>query len=141
MVVLDIEHMSLPEWADVRDSMPLRTRLAALPPVEVATTVISYEEQMRGWMAYIARTHSITHQVEAYGRLLRQLANYCRTAVLAFDEQAAVTLQRLRRARIRIGTMDLRIAAIALSHDATLLSRNLGDIRQIPDFRVEDWTS
>ena len=141
MVVLDTDHMSLLEWADVRDSTPLRTRLAALPPAEVATTIISYEEQMRGWMAYLARTRSMTHQVEAYRRLRRQLENYCRIPILAFDEQAAVTLQRLRRARIRIGTMDLKIAAIALSHDATLLSRNLADFRQIPDLRVEDWTS
>jgi tRNA(fMet)-specific endonuclease VapC len=83
----------------------------------------------------------MTHQVETYRRLRRQLENYCRTPVLAFDEQAAGTWQRLRRARIRIGTMDLKIAAIALSHDATLLSRNLADFRQIPDLRVEDWTS
>jgi tRNA(fMet)-specific endonuclease VapC len=36
--------------------------------------------------------------------------------------------------------MDLKIAAIALSRHATLLSRNLGDFRQIVDLRVEDWT-
>ena len=69
MVVLDTDHMSLLEWANVRDSTPLRTRLAALPPTEVATTIISYEKQMRGWIAYIARTRSITHQVEAYQKL------------------------------------------------------------------------
>ena len=48
MVVLDTDHMSLLEWADVRGSTPLRTRLAALPPAEVATTIISYEEQIAG---------------------------------------------------------------------------------------------
>jgi hypothetical protein len=48
MVVLDTDHMSLLEWADVRDSTPLRTRLAALPPAEVVTTIISYEEQIAG---------------------------------------------------------------------------------------------
>jgi tRNA(fMet)-specific endonuclease VapC len=140
MVVLDTDHMSLLEWADVRDSTPLRTRLAALPPAEVATTIISYEEPMRGWMAYIARTRSITQQVEAYRRLRPQLENYCRSPVFPFDEQAAVMLQRLRRARIRIGMMDLKIAVIALSHDATLLSRNFANFRQIPALRVEDWT-
>jgi tRNA(fMet)-specific endonuclease VapC len=59
MVVLDTDHMSLLEWADVRDSTPLRTRLAALPPAEVVTTIISYEEQLRGWMTYIARTRAM----------------------------------------------------------------------------------
>jgi hypothetical protein len=42
---------------------------------------------------------------------------------LTFDEHAAVTFQRLRRACMRVGTMDLKIAAIALSHEATLLYR------------------
>jgi len=79
--------------------------------------------------------------VRVWRRLRQQLETYCRTPVFAFDEQAAVMWQRHRRARIRIGTMDLKSAASALSHDATLLSRNLADFRQIPDLRVEDWTS
>ena len=42
--------------------------------------------------------------------------------------------------RVRIGTMDLKIAAIVLAHDATLLSRNLSDFRKVPGLKVEDWT-
>jgi predicted nucleic acid-binding protein len=34
----------------------------------------------------------------------------------------------------------LKIAAIALKHDATLLARNLTDFGMVPDLRVEDWT-
>jgi len=36
--------------------------------------------------------------------------------------------------------MDLRIAAIVLSRDATLLSGNLADFREVPGLKVEDWT-
>jgi len=36
--------------------------------------------------------------------------------------------------------MDLKIAAIAIANDATLLSRNLRDFGKVPDLRVEDWT-
>jgi tRNA(fMet)-specific endonuclease VapC len=141
MVVLDTDHMSLLEWSDARGSATLRARLRVLQPAEVTTTIISYEEQMRGWMAYLARTRSIARQMEAYRRLHRQLQNYCQIPVLTFDEEAAVTFQRLRRARLRMGTMDLKIAAIVLSRDATLLSRNLADFHQVPGLQVEDWTS
>jgi tRNA(fMet)-specific endonuclease VapC len=72
---------------------------------------------------------------------LQHLDNYRRIPVLAFDEAAAAVFQRLRRTRLRIGTMDLKIAAIVLSRDATLLSRNLADFRQVPGLRVEDWTA
>lgn len=52
MIVLDTDHVSLLEW-DYDGSAPLRERLADLPADEVATTIISYEESMRGWMARI----------------------------------------------------------------------------------------
>jgi tRNA(fMet)-specific endonuclease VapC len=106
----------------------------------VATTIISYEEQVRGWMAYLARLNSTTQQVDANRRLHQQLDNYCRIPVLAFDAPAAATFQRLRRARLRMGTMDLKIAAIVLSHEATLLSRNLADFGRVPGLQVEDWS-
>jgi tRNA(fMet)-specific endonuclease VapC len=48
--------------------------------------------------------------------------------------------QRLRSQRIRIGSFDLKIAAIAIAHDATLLSRNLAVFRKVPGLKVEDWT-
>jgi predicted nucleic acid-binding protein len=38
------------------------------------------------------------------------------------------------------GTMDLKIAAIVLSHDGTLLSKNLSDFRKVPRLKVADWT-
>jgi tRNA(fMet)-specific endonuclease VapC len=129
MIVLDTDHMSVLERRDQPGSVALRARLAHVPPAEVVTTIISYEEQMRGWMAYLARTRSKAHQVEAYRRLLQQLDHYRRTPVLAFDEAAAAVFQRLRRARMRVGTMDLKSAAIVVSRDATLLSRHLTDFR------------
>jgi tRNA(fMet)-specific endonuclease VapC len=61
--------------------------------------------------------------------------------VLDFDDEAAAEYRRLRGMKIRIGTMDLKIAAIALAHGATLLSRNLVDFKKFPDLEVEDWTA
>lgn len=69
------------------------------------------------------------------------LDRYLKITVLEFDEASAAEFERLKRSRIRIGTMDLKIAAIALAHDATVLTRNLKDFSRVPGLRVEDWTA
>ncbi len=95
MLVLDTDHMSLLEWGG-EGSAALRERLANVSPDEVVTTIVSYEEQVRGWMAYIARAKSIAQEVEAYQRLQRHLDNYRQIPVVDFDEPAAAEFQRLR---------------------------------------------
>jgi tRNA(fMet)-specific endonuclease VapC len=82
----------------------------------------------------------VNRQVEAYRRLEGMLEFYCETPLLPFDERALEEFQRLWVERVRIGTMDLKIAAIALASDATLLTRNLSDFRKVPGLRVEDWS-
>ena len=64
---------------------------------------------------------------------------YCATSLLPFNARAAEQFQHLWVARILIGTMDLKIAAIALANDVILLSRNLTDFSKVPALRVEDW--
>ena len=140
MVILDTDHMSVLERRAQPGVSNLLARLAEVPPSVVLTTVISYEEQMRGWMAYLARARSMAQQITAYSRLLLHLDSYRRIPT-GIRRSAATVFQRLRRSRIRIGTMDLKIASIVLSRDATLLSRNLGDFRQVPGLHVEDWTT
>lgn len=46
----------------------------------------------------------------------------------------------LRRQGVRIGTQDLRIAAVALTHSATLVTRNERDFRQVPGLTIADWS-
>ena len=105
----------------------------------MVTTIVSYEEQSRGWLAYVARARSLPEQIDAYQRLARHLETYRRLVVLEYDHSAAENFRRLRSARIPIGTLDLRIAAITLAREATLLSRNRKDFEKIPDLKVENW--
>lgn len=139
MYLLDTDHLSVLERGDT-GSERLRRRLQAIPPDEVAATVVSYEEQMRGWLSYMAKTRLLEEQVTAYNYLQNHLQVFCAVPLSAFDPAAAAILQRLQKQRIRIGTMDLKIASIALVQDATLLSRNVTDFQKVPGLRVEDWT-
>lgn len=141
MYILDTDHLSLLGRANSMDAQRLRFRLAGLKPVERITTIITFEEQMRGWMAHLAQARTLALQVTAYRQLKEFLDRYLQIAVLEFDDIAAAEFERLKRARLRIGTMDLKIAAIALAHDATVLTRNLKDFSRVPNLRVEDWTA
>jgi tRNA(fMet)-specific endonuclease VapC len=78
--------------------------------------------------------------VRAYQKFEGILTDFTSFQLLPFDQAAADVFDSLRGKRVRIGTMDLRIAAIALTRGYTVLSRNLVDFRQVPGLAVEDWT-
>jgi tRNA(fMet)-specific endonuclease VapC len=129
-LVLDTDHLSLLERQSGGAAHQLAARLSARASDGVVTTIVNFEEQMRGWLSYLAAARTITRQIEAYRRLSRHLHRYCQITVLDFDEASATEYQRLRRLHPRIGTMDLKIAAIVLARNDTLLSRNLFRLRQ-----------
>jgi tRNA(fMet)-specific endonuclease VapC len=142
MLVLDTDHLTIVQRKEGEAYASLDVRLeAAASAHAICVTLVSFEEQMRGWLAYIARSRSMERQVEAYRRLHALLDDFHSRQILDFDEIAAKLYQHLLKSRIRIGTMDLKIAAIALSHGAILLSRNLADFAKVPGLQVEDWTT
>jgi tRNA(fMet)-specific endonuclease VapC len=46
---------------------------------------------------------------------------------------------QLEREGRRIGEPDLRIAAIALARDLTLVTGNVRHFQRVPDLRIENW--
>jgi tRNA(fMet)-specific endonuclease VapC len=141
MQVLDTDHMTLVQWGAGRDAQRLRERLESQGILGgVTTSIVTYEEQCRGWLAYVAKATRIAEVVDAYAKLGKHLDDYRRVQVLAFDDRCGAEYQRLRQMKLRVGPMDLKIAATVVVHNATLLSRNLRDFRRVPGLRVEDWT-
>jgi tRNA(fMet)-specific endonuclease VapC len=106
----------------------------------VAVTIISYQEQSRGWLGALQESLSMAEQIEKYRKLEKHLRFYADAKILPFDELAATRFQALRKTHRRVGALDLKIASIALVHSATLLSRNLRHFQQITGLAVEDWT-
>jgi tRNA(fMet)-specific endonuclease VapC len=140
MWILDTDHVSLLEHDQTPVAARLWQRLHALNPDEYCASIISYEEQCRGWLEYIKKKTSSVQQVSAYRKLRRQLEHYCAIKVIDFDEHAAIEFQRLRSEKIRIKTMDLKIASVTLALQATLLTRNSKDFIKVPGLQFEDWT-
>lgn len=140
MYLLDTDHLSVLERGG-DGVVRLQQRLRTVSPDTVAATVVSYEEQTRGWLSLVAKARSMEDQVVAYRHLQRHLQIFCAVPLIALSPAAVTVMQRLQKQRIRIGTMDLKIASIALAQDATLLSRNVTDFQKVPGLRVEDWTA
>jgi tRNA(fMet)-specific endonuclease VapC len=59
---------------------------------------------------------------------------------LPFDHAAFDAARQLRKRYRRLGAMDLKIAAIVMTQDAILLTRNRSNFGQIEGLRWEDWS-
>ena len=88
MYILDTDRFSILDRGGAA-SQHLLQRLATENLARVAATIISYEEQLRGWLSYIAKNQALDRQVEAYSQLKQQLMNYCKIPILEFDARAA----------------------------------------------------
>ena len=139
MLVLDTNHLVEFDFGSSLGAA-LRRRLD-VSGQDVATTIVSAEEQLRGWLAQINRIKSPSLLIEPYARLRQRLEFFANWNVLQWDAAAAEHFIALRKAKVRIGTMDLRIASIVLANNATLLSRNTADFAQVPELHCEDWLS
>ncbi len=100
-------------------------------------TVVTVQEITQGWAAEINRKTAGPEQVHAYGQFQNAIHDFADITILPFDDEAADEFQRLRG--LRAGTMDLKIAGIARSHAALLLTRNLVDFSKVPELQVENW--
>ena len=137
--LLDTDHVSFLQSASA-EGQRLRLRLRNVRSDDYGTTVVTYEEQCRGWLNQINRAQTPTNRVAAYSDLRDNLDFFSRIAVWEYDGRADTIFVALRAARIQVGTKDLRIAAIALANSATVLTRNTRDFDRVPDLPIEDWS-
>jgi tRNA(fMet)-specific endonuclease VapC len=140
MIVFDTDHVSLFQHHDSPKADVVRQRVQTRSVDEIAVTAATLEEQARSWISLIGRDSDVRRQVAYYDRLVSMFRFFESWQILAFDQNAAEEFLRLRSQRVRIGATDLKIAAITLVHDATLVSANLRDFAKVPGLRVEDWS-
>jgi tRNA(fMet)-specific endonuclease VapC len=136
LIVLDTQHISQLQLIAANSASRLRGRLQESPDQDIRVTVISPYEQLREQLGKIhsagARPKMQVREFELLAVLLDYYATW-RGRILPFDGAAAAILSGFAPKLIRqIGSHDARIAAIALAHDATLLSSNLRDFQQVP---------
>ncbi|MGF1525017.1 MAG: type II toxin-antitoxin system VapC family toxin [Leptolyngbyaceae cyanobacterium] len=136
LYILDSDHLSLYQ----RGHEALGQRLLQVSPNQVAITVISAEELIRGRLAQIRKATKSQEQVSSYYWFVRTLEFLRDFTVVSYRAQAEARFQSLLAQKIRIGTQDLKIAAIVLSQQANLITRNRQDFERITGLKFEDWS-
>ena len=136
LYVLDSDTLSLysHRHAAVTQNMLAHT------PAELATTVINVEEMLTGWHSLLRAVKTRTDLAQVYDRLAKTVPLLAEFSILSFTEPAILRFEQLHATKLNVRKMDLRIAAIALEHSATLVTRNTRDFQRVPGLTLEDWT-
>jgi tRNA(fMet)-specific endonuclease VapC len=135
--ILDTDRISLLQ----RGHPAVEQRIRSININDIAITIISVEEQLYGRLNRIRRAKSPETLKTAYQSLCETLDDFKAANVLEFNTTAIGLYQELVRQKIRVGTQDLRIAAIALSVNGILVTRNQRDFVKVPNLVLEDWST
>ena len=134
--ILDTDHVSLFQ----RRNPFIVQRVNGVKFEEIAITIITVEEQLGGRFNLIRNASSSDKLVLAYANFQANLEFLKPVNLLPFSEAAGNIYNELVKQRIRVGTQDLRIAAITLSVNGILVTRNWKDFEKVPNLRLEDWS-
>lgn len=138
--LFDTDHLSILQRQAGEDFVNLSARIAQHPLSDFAVSIVSFHEQTIGAHAYINGARNSSDVIKGYDRLETILGHFKVLSVLPFDQAAASAFEGLLAKQVRGSMMDLRIAAIALSQNLTLLTRNSRHFAKVPDLKFEDWT-
>jgi tRNA(fMet)-specific endonuclease VapC len=138
--LLDTDHLSILQRKSGPEYSRLSTWMAQETALDFACCVVSLHEQVVGAHAFLNRAKNSAGLIRGYALLERLPRDFLAFALLPFDASSAAIYDRLLSQSLRIGTMDLRLAAIALSRNLTVLTRNLRDFGRVPGLNIEDRT-
>jgi tRNA(fMet)-specific endonuclease VapC len=138
--VLDTSILGILQRERGTDFDNVRRHLEAVDPTSIFVSIVSFHEQAIGWNAYLHRARQSLNLIHGYAMFERLLTDFGRMNVLPFDDAAAATFANLTDQHLRVGTMDLRIAAVALSRGFKVITQNTVDFQRVPGLPCEDWT-
>jgi tRNA(fMet)-specific endonuclease VapC len=121
--------------------LPVVRRYLMAPPLAAGVSAVTVEESLRGRLAPLSRQLPSSLRVRAYADLIDTIhLLWNHFDIIPFDSASESEFQRLRGLRLRVGTRDLQIAAVALAHKMTLVTGNRGDFVRVPGLTIDDWT-
>lgn len=125
---------SISQIINNRPSLSFIKRLAAVSPENQFTTTITVGELVYG--AY--KSSRPAYFLEKLEEMV-----WPNIHILSFDEDAARIYGKARaemeKKGIALSEPDMRISAIALCHNLTVVTGNTRHFSRVPDLRVENW--
>jgi len=100
---------------------------------------VSFHELVNGWNAFSAKKRNSDSLVRTYFEFEKILRDFSLMQMLSFDRKAAVVFDDLNHQSLRVGSMDLRIASIAIANQMTLITQNSVDFERVPGLLIQDW--
>jgi tRNA(fMet)-specific endonuclease VapC len=137
LYILDTDHLSLFQRRHPR----VVAKIQATPLPQRAITIITVEEQLRGRLSQIRNARNAVSHIRACAALNDAIRLFASIRILDYDEEANARYEILRQTKIRIGSQDLRIAAIVLATGSILVTRNRSDFEKVPGLIIEDWSA
>ena len=134
--VLDTDTFSL----FLRGHSQVTASVLGRPLVETGTTIITVEEELSGWYTTLRKAKSPVTLATAYRRMTETVEALALLKLMTFSEAAIARFELLRKQHPRIGRNDLRIAAIAIDNNVTLVTRNRIDFQSIEGLTIVDWS-
>ncbi len=140
MYILDPDHLGVLQRQRGQEFDRLSKRIALTEETDIYVTIVSFHEQVSGWTKYVKGSQDQSKIVIGYLRLEKILCDFSESQVLPYSLSASEIFDDIKRQKIRIPTMDLRIASIAIAQRMILVTRNNVDFERIPGLELQDWT-
>jgi tRNA(fMet)-specific endonuclease VapC len=139
--LLDTDHITFLQRQDGREWAVIVAHVTRVGQRNVGLSILSFHEQVIGIHAELNKARKPADLPRWYRRMFELFDLYAKSNLIVFDDAAAGVLEVLRKTpKLRLDPMDLRLAAIALAHHLTLVTRNVADFARVPNLKTEDWT-
>lgn len=137
LYVLDTDILSLYRQFDAN----VMRQINAHATDTLAIAVISAQEMLEGWLGQMPRQARPDRLAHVYAQFADTVSFLGGLSILPYRESTMTLFQQLRAMKLNVGSNDLRIAAIALEHNAIVVTRNLRDFTRIPNVTAENWAA
>jgi len=137
--LFDTNHISAWQRGEGAQYEKLCTHLENHTGDQIFVCVVSFHEMVNGWNAYSVKKPSSETLVRTYFEFENILRDFSVMQLLSFDRKAAEVFDELNHQRLRVGSMDLRIAATVIANQMTLITQNTVDFERVPGLSIQDW--